>query len=109
MSDARPLVLVWEYRVPDAHVAEFERRYGPDGDWARLFRRGQGYLGTHLLRDPDEPGRYLTLDRWRRAQDWHAFKAAHAADYAALDATCDALTTSERSLGEHRDATPEPS
>lgn len=109
MTDAAPLVLVWEYQVPAAHVAEFERRYGPDGEWAQLFRRGAGYLGTTLLRDPDAPGRYVTLDRWRSAHDWLAFKSAHAVEYAALDAVCDALTTSERSLGAHRDTAADPS
>lgn len=101
MTTHEPHVLVWEFRVPAAHREEFERRYGPAGDWARLFARGEGYLGTQLLRDAADPGRYLTLDRWRSAADWEAFRAAHAADYAALDAMCEALTTDERALGAH--------
>ena len=94
-------VLVWEFRVAPGRREEFERRYGPAGDWARLFARGHGYLGTQLLRDADDPDRYLTLDRWRSAAEWQAFRAMHAADYAALDAACEALTSAERSLGAH--------
>jgi heme-degrading monooxygenase HmoA len=97
---AQVVVLVWEYRVPAASAAEFERRYGPDGDWAQLFRRGAGYLGTQLLRDAGEPGRYVTCDRWRRLADFAAFKATFGAQYAALDAQCDALTEEERALGQ---------
>ena len=45
--------------------AEFEERYGPDGDWVRLFRRGEGYGETVLLRDLAAPGRYVVTDTWR--------------------------------------------
>ena len=94
-------VRAWRYRVAAAQRAEFERRYAADGDWARLFARGDGYLGTQLLRDATDPARYLTLDRWRSARDWLAFKAAHAADYATLDRLCEALTSDEEDLGDY--------
>ena len=108
MTVGGPLVLVWEFHVAAAHREEFERRYGPAGDWARLFSRHAGYLGTQLLRDTamaeaDGTHRYLTLDRWRSPADWDAFRAAHAADYRALDAACEALTVAERPLGAHTD------
>jgi heme-degrading monooxygenase HmoA len=92
-------VLVWEYRVEAAQAAAFERSYGPDGDWARLFRRAEGYLGTQLLRDADDATRYVTLDRWRHADDFAAFKSRFAADYSSLDAQCEALTVAEHRLG----------
>lgn len=92
-------VLVWEYRVAPGHAAQFEHIYGPDGEWARLFRLAPGYLGTQLLRDADDPGRYVTLDRWRDAADFAAFKARFATRYAELDARCEELTGDERRLG----------
>jgi hypothetical protein len=49
----RSYVSLCEFRVNTGFVFEFEKAYGPDGDWARLFRRGDGYLGTELLRDRD--------------------------------------------------------
>ena len=92
-------VVVWEFRVGPDRKAEFEARYGPDGDWARLFRRGEGYEGTVLLRDPELPGRYLVTDTWRDAAAHDAFRQRHADAYGALDAECAALTLDERRLG----------
>jgi hypothetical protein len=37
---------------------------GPCGEWAHLFRRGDGYLGTKLLQRCEDSREYLTLDRW---------------------------------------------
>ena len=98
MNDAG-IVIVWEYRVPAAQAAQFEQRYGDDGDWVRLFRCADGFLGTQLLRDAQATDRYVTLDRWRSASDFAAFKARFAAEYAALDAQCEALTAAEQWLG----------
>ena len=60
------IALVFSYEVSDA--AEFERVYGPDGEWAEFFRGGRGYVGTELLRDVEHPGRYLVIDRWESAR-----------------------------------------
>ena len=77
----RPIViaLVFTYDVGDA--AEFERVYGPEGEWARFLRGGRGYIGTELLRDVEQPGRYLVVDRWQSGDDYNAFVAAHRDDY----------------------------
>lgn len=92
-------VLVWRFDVAPEHRAEFERVHAGDGDWARLFAQGDGFLETDLLKDAEQPGRYLTLDRWRSAEDFTAFRQAHAAAYAALDAACEGLTASETCIG----------
>jgi heme-degrading monooxygenase HmoA len=73
------IALVFRYEVRDSD--EFERAYGPDGDWAEFFRRGSGYIGTELLRDLDEPGRYLVIDRWQSAGDYNDFLAANNDEY----------------------------
>jgi heme-degrading monooxygenase HmoA len=96
---ARAYVLVWRFEVAPDRRAEFERRYGPDGDWARLFARHAGHLGTQLLHDPEAPGVYLTLDRWRGVADWQAFRHDYSAQYVALDAACEALTLGELRVG----------
>jgi heme-degrading monooxygenase HmoA len=106
MNAGPAIVRIWRYRVDAAQRAEFERRYAGDGDWARLFALGDGYLGTQLLRDPLEPGVYATLDRWRSAADFDAFLARFAAQYSALDRACDALTREETDLGQYEDAGP---
>lgn len=88
--------IVWEFEPDPARVAEFERDYGSDGAWATLFRRGAGYVGTELFRSATDPGRYLTVDRWTSRAAYDAFRAACGADYAELDARCEAWTRSER-------------
>lgn len=93
------IVIVWEFRVQPGRVPEFERAYGPEGDWARLFHRSPAYRGTELLRDPQDPERYLTLDRWDDAADFEAFKAGHGDDYHALDQACEPLCSGEQLVG----------
>ncbi len=69
------IALVFRYEVRDPE--SFERAYGPDGEWAQFFRQGQGYIGTELLHDVEEPERYLVVDRWESADAYNAFLAAH--------------------------------
>ncbi len=99
LEPARRHVHVWEYTVPAAQVPAFVATYGPDGAWAALFRRAEGYLETLLLQDPAQPGRYLTIDRWASAAAYDAFRARFGAEYEALDRACEALTEHEASLG----------
>jgi heme-degrading monooxygenase HmoA len=73
------IALVFSYEVSDPE--EFERVYGPEGDWAAFFRDGRGYIGTELLRDIEMPGRYLVIDRWESAQAYDAFVAANREEY----------------------------
>ncbi|WP_136709551.1 antibiotic biosynthesis monooxygenase [Agromyces sp. H66] len=77
--------IVWTYDVASARREAFERAYGADGDWARLFARGDGFLEVVLLADAAVPGRYLTIDRWRDAASFERFQAEHGDAYAALD------------------------
>lgn len=93
--------LVWEFRPRAGREEDFERAYGPEGDWARLFRRAEGYLGTELLRDgADSAGpRYLTIDRWSSREAHEAFLRAHQAAYEALDRACEGLSDRESFLG----------
>jgi hypothetical protein len=50
-------VVLWRFRPLVGRESEFERAYGPSGEWTRLFRRGDGYLSTELLRRSDDPRR----------------------------------------------------
>ena len=92
-------VRLWRFQAAAGKAREFEAAYGPDGDWARLFRHAPGYLGTELLRDTSAGDSYLTLDRWRREADWHHFQAAHAQAYAALDRQLAPLCAGEQEIG----------
>jgi quinol monooxygenase YgiN len=93
-------LVVWQFRVKALRALEFERLYGPNGEWARLFARGEGYLGTTLAQDASDPGRFVTIDRWREASDPAAFKARFGPEYQALDERGEGLTREERHLGD---------
>jgi heme-degrading monooxygenase HmoA len=95
-------VYMWEFRVRPERLDEFLRVYGSEGEWARLFGRGDGYLRTDLLQDREDPHRFVTIDSWRSAECWSAFHSCFAAEFAVLDARCEALTLEERSIGVFR-------
>src|SRR5205085_7845930 len=73
------IALVFTYDVSDA--GEFERVYGPDGEWATFFRTGRGYVGTELLRDLEQPGRYLVVDRWETRDAYNDFVETRREEY----------------------------
>jgi len=73
------IVLVFRYEARDTE--DFARVYGPDGDWAQFFRQGRGYIGSELLRDVEEPERFLVIDRWESADDYQTFLADHGEEY----------------------------
>jgi heme-degrading monooxygenase HmoA len=73
------IALVFSYQAREP--TEFERVYGPNGDWSGFFRRGRGYIGTELLRDLDGSGRYLVIDRWESADAYNTFVAEHRDEY----------------------------
>ena len=98
---------VWEFQVRAECVPEFEKIYGADGQWAQLFRRSPLYLGTEFVRDLECAGRYLTIDRWISREAFRQFKQQFAADYAALDETCERLTESETHVGDFEASSPE--
>jgi heme-degrading monooxygenase HmoA len=75
------LVIVFSYEARNAE--QFERVYGPEGEWAEFFRRGHGYVGTELLRDAETSGRYLVIDRWESAEAYNAFAAEHREEFIA--------------------------
>lgn len=92
------IAILWTYRVEPSWAALFEAIYGPEGDWAQLFRQADGYCGTELLAESE--GRYVTIDRWESAEAFRLFKQRFADAYALLDTRCEALTEAEEFIGE---------
>ena len=73
------IALVFAYEVED--VAPFEEVYGSNGTWAAFFRDAQGYVGTELLRDVEQAGRYFVVDRWDSAEAYNRFVESHGEEY----------------------------
>jgi heme-degrading monooxygenase HmoA len=94
-------VTLWEFEVKSGSEELFERTYGPDGEWAQLFRRDARYLGTRLLRDVRTARVYVTMDTWESRIAHEEFRETHATEYAELDEKCAVLTESEKQLGEY--------
>ena len=94
-------VVLWRFRPAVGREGEFERAYGPSGEWAQLFGRDDGYLGTELLlrRSDDESREYLTLDRWASRAAYEAFRARRSGEYQRLDRRLEGLTEEETLLG----------
>lgn len=92
-------IIVWEYRVKTDMRVEFEAVYSPQGAWADLFKRSAGFIEVELLRDEQEPERYLTIDRWRSKATYEEFLSRWQEEYQALDARCDNMTESEALVG----------
>ena len=97
---------MFAYEVEAAARAEFERVYGSDGDWARFFRNGEGYLGTELLEATDDrpgpPGadrRFLVVDRWTTEGAYAGFLAANAEEYERRSLDAAPLYRSETRVG----------
>ena len=98
-SGASMFVVVWQFEIAEEKVAAFEAAYGPDGNWAQLFRKSPEYVGTELLRDAYVAGTYLTIDRWKSEEAFRAFRKDHDGAYEELDRACDALTEKETRVG----------
>jgi enamine deaminase RidA (YjgF/YER057c/UK114 family) len=99
MEDER-LTILWRFAVKPGKEEEFERIYGPDGDWAVLFRKGDGYGGTELHKSRETPRSYLVIDRWRSLDAFKQFKQRFTNQYRALDLRCEELTEKEEHVGD---------
>ena len=95
-----PYLVIWEFEVDQGQERSFEKTYGPTGPWAKLFAKGDGPLGSELLICRDQPGRYVTIDRWTSLGAYEAFHRKHAAAYAKLDDECTGLTRNELRIGQ---------
>ena len=106
-------LIIWEFAVREEHLEDFIRAYDANGDWAKLFRLAEGYLGTQLLRSSQNPNvfptvdfltiDFLTIDRWESAACFEKFQQRFATEYKKLDARFEGYTLSERKVGVFQD------
>jgi heme-degrading monooxygenase HmoA len=92
-------VALWEYEVKPGCEKRFEKAYGPDGDWAKLFQSDSHYREMRLVRDAFHSGVYLTMDFWESRAAYEKFMAEHRREYEALDARGEKMTAKERRIG----------
>ena len=94
-------VTLWEFEVKPGSEELFERTYGPEGEWARLFRHDARYRGTRLLRDVGAERVYVTIDSWESRAAYEEFREKFATGYEELDRKCANLTLNENPLCEY--------
>jgi heme-degrading monooxygenase HmoA len=94
-------VIVWEFVVGPEKVGAFVAAYKSDGAWAKLFAKADGYIGTELLRSTDsgQGTTFVTIDRWKTAEDFTRFLEDFGTEYRVLDTQLEGLTLRERKLG----------
>jgi len=90
---------VWEFVARKERIREFEHHYSSTGDWAKLFHKSPGYRGTVLLRDAEQPNRYVTIDTWDGPELYQRMRSDFADEFERLDRACEAFTEAERRLG----------
>jgi heme-degrading monooxygenase HmoA len=91
--------VVWEFTVKESAVRQFIRAYGPGGAWDRLFQGYPGFLGTALLRDADNPRRFVTIDSWKTGAQRRHMIAQAREEYVNLDELLDDLTEDQDEVG----------
>ena len=73
------IALVFAYETDDG--PHFEDVYGSNGAWASFFSTGTGYVGTELLRDVEQAGRYFVVDRWENRDAYNRFIVENRDEY----------------------------
>lgn len=96
-------IVIWQYAVSPMFKKGFEELYGPNGQWVKLFQRGEGYLGTQLIKEIKESGQYVTIDTWESQTLYEKFLAEHKTQFAEIDAVGEQFTLSETKIGWFKD------
>lgn len=89
-----------EFEVKPGSEELFEKAYGAEGEWVRLFRRDARYRGTPWLKDVGAARIYVTVDTWESPAAYEEFRAKFAEQYAEIDGKCEGLTIAEKHLAE---------
>lgn len=94
--------VVCEYVSMPGTSGRLELVFGPGGTWSKLFADCQGFRGTTVLRDTENPRRYMTVDLWDSATTREQALSEHSDDYAELLTSIDQWLESRRELGTFR-------
>jgi hypothetical protein len=91
--------IVWEYMVKEEARGQFELAYGPGGAWSNLFAPYPGFRGTTLLRDTENPRRYLVIELWDTEAQRAQVLVERKDDYGNLEAAFSDWTESRTEVG----------
>ena len=93
-------ITIWQYKVKPEKKTEFEKLYGRDGDWVKLFKKNPDYIKTELINDINNNDLYLTLDYWKSKKAYFNFKEKSKNEFSEIDKKGEKLTLNEKHIGE---------
>ncbi len=93
---------VQELVIRPEERGRFELVFGPGGAWGSLFGQHPGFRGTTLLRDVQDPRRYLVIDLWEAEGQREQALAAQEAAWSGLEAALAGWAESRQELGTFR-------
>ncbi|MHA2090975.1 MAG: antibiotic biosynthesis monooxygenase family protein [Candidatus Kariarchaeaceae archaeon] len=91
---------VWKYQAKPEFKSDFEKAYGPSGDWSQLFTKAEGYIKTELMHERDNPDWYITVDYWESYDAVQVFRKKFSQEFLVLDEKCERFTNTEIYLGD---------
>ncbi|WP_299117452.1 antibiotic biosynthesis monooxygenase [uncultured Winogradskyella sp.] len=93
-------IYVWEYFVKDDCISKFKNIYNPQGDWAQLFKKSQGFIETEFYQDIQNKNRFITVDSWDSKEARDNFRENYSEGFRILDKFCEKLTKHENFIGD---------
>jgi heme-degrading monooxygenase HmoA len=88
-----------EYVVKEHARGHFELAFGPGGAWSDLFERSPGFRGITLLRDTENPRRFLAAEVWDALAQREQAVAGSENEHASLEAALADWTESRSEVG----------
>jgi heme-degrading monooxygenase HmoA len=92
-------IRIWEFQAQAGREKEFEKIYGPEGDWVELFRKSKAFLCTEVYRDLETSGRYVTIDYFSSQAAFQSFLKEFRERYDSLDQLGETVCASEKRIG----------
>lgn len=97
---------ILKYEVLENFRDDFLFAYSDSGDWAQLFAKCPGYLGTKLIVNTKNNCEFITIDYWVSEQEFTNMMSFVESEYKTLDDKCDMYTASENHIGFFRAPSP---
>lgn len=94
--------IVREIIVRQEAQGQFELVYGPGGAWSKLFGKSPGFRGTTVLKDTNNPRRYLIIDLWDTEVQQEQALSECADEYSKLNADLEDWIESRIEVGVFR-------
>ncbi len=94
---------IFQYYVEPDNDRLFNILNGPKGDWEKFFKKSDFFIDTQLLKDEEQPGKYVTLDMWVSREKFDEHVSQNQGEYDDLCARNAELYSECRLVGNFED------